>query len=275
MKYPPFSVVISTYHGEVAANLGTAIESIFEQTVPPDDVVLVVDGAVDSEQEELIKMLSLSHATLRVIWLRSNVGRGVARNIGIKEALHDIVALMDSDDISCADRFQQTLIAMQQRNADIVCSLQEEFDNSSFKVLCTKKCPEHDEAIKSSLKLTCIVSNPSIIFKKDIWHTVGGFPHFRNANEDYLFFLRAAKHNFVFYCVQRPLLRVRISSEQKRRRAGLNAFKDDIAFRMLCISEGHHSRAFALFALSLFLVKRLSPQYMRDAMNYIWRRRPI
>jgi glycosyltransferase involved in cell wall biosynthesis len=270
-----FTVVMATYFFEKASNLDDALKSIFEQSVTPDEVILVVDGDIGTDQKKVIQKFSLDYDFFSVIWLDENVGRGKARNIGVENAKHDLIAIMDSDDIACFDRFKLTIDALISREVDLVSSLQEEFDGFTGQSLAVKQCPEFDYEIKKSLLFSCVISNPSIIFKKTAWVSVGGFPDFQSWNEDYLFFLRLKKAGFKFYCVREPLIHVRISTDQKNRRAGLDAFKSDLAFRLICVKEKHHSIFYAIFILIVFGVKRFSPKMVRNFLNYVWRRRNV
>ena len=50
-----YSVLMSLYHKEKATYLRQALDSIFSQTVPADDVVLVEDGVVGNELETVVR----------------------------------------------------------------------------------------------------------------------------------------------------------------------------------------------------------------------------
>jgi len=272
-QLPKISVVISTFSGERSSNLKEALDSIIEQSYSADEVVLVVDGPISLDQKQVIEVVKGYSTILRVLWLPHNVGRGKARNIGVESCRNPLVAIMDSDDISHYDRFRLTIDALVSNGADLVCSFQREFEDSNGKVLAIKRCPEIDVDIKAALRISCVISNPTILFTKEAWFKVGGFPDYRDCNEDYLFFLRLAKAGASFYCVQKALLNVRVSESQRNRRAGLNVYIDDFIFRRACVKEGHHSLLFGVFIMAVLSVKRLSPKVVRNLLNYFWRKR--
>jgi hypothetical protein len=53
--YPPFSVAMSVYKNDNPEWLDVALESIINQTVKPNEIVLVVDGPISDELNSVIK----------------------------------------------------------------------------------------------------------------------------------------------------------------------------------------------------------------------------
>lgn len=95
----PVSVVIPTRNRP--ESLLRAIQSAVEQTHPPFEVIVVVDGP-DMATEELLAGMQTGHpgpTQLRVIVLPEPLGGGVARNIGVEAATGDWIAFLDDDDL--------------------------------------------------------------------------------------------------------------------------------------------------------------------------------
>ena len=101
---------MSVYFKEQPNNLRQAMESIRQQTVPTDDFVLVCDGpltdglnaVIGEEQEKL-------GSVLHVLRLEKNEGLGNALNEGLKFCRNELVARMDSDDISRLERCEKQM----------------------------------------------------------------------------------------------------------------------------------------------------------------------
>lgn len=55
IEYPPFSVSMCVYGGDNAAWFDTALESVVNQTVKPQEIVLVVDGPIPDSIEAVIE----------------------------------------------------------------------------------------------------------------------------------------------------------------------------------------------------------------------------
>lgn len=84
MSQSRYSVLMSVYIKEDPGNLLQAMESMVQQTVPPDDFVLVCDGPMTPQLDNVIaeekKKLG---ETLQVVRLSENGGLGRALNIGL------------------------------------------------------------------------------------------------------------------------------------------------------------------------------------------------
>src|SRR5687768_7952582 len=100
---------MATYGGEKAANLDAALASVYTQTLPPDECILVVDGAIDSDQEQVIARYQDDPADPSLIIVRLSERGGLARalNAGLDHCHGALIARMDSDDICLPHRFER------------------------------------------------------------------------------------------------------------------------------------------------------------------------
>lgn len=92
MQEPFFSVVMPVY--KVAPYIQTTLESLYRQTEPDFEIVVIDDGSPDETAEILSRQ---SDPRLRVI-RQENAGVSAARNRGIREARGRWVAFLDGDD---------------------------------------------------------------------------------------------------------------------------------------------------------------------------------
>ena len=106
-----FSVLMSVYRNDKPEFVRIAIESVTtRQTLKPSEVVLVVDVPVSDTLANVIKEYEdAPESIFKVIWLPENQGLGNALNIGLKEASFEIIARMDSDDVSIPNRFEKQI----------------------------------------------------------------------------------------------------------------------------------------------------------------------
>ena len=88
------SVVLPVYNGE--RFLRRALESVYAQTVPPDEVVVVDDGSTDNTRAVLENLRENYQMT---VVAQPNGGEASARNVGVAVASADLVAFLDHDDI--------------------------------------------------------------------------------------------------------------------------------------------------------------------------------
>ena len=68
-----FSVLMSVYAREQSTYLEEALRSVFEQTVPPSEVVLVKDGPLTTELETVIASFAERYKSLKIVALAKNL----------------------------------------------------------------------------------------------------------------------------------------------------------------------------------------------------------
>src|ERR1019366_7503629 len=89
---PKFSIIIPTYNR--LDYLKQALRSVWAQTFTDYEIIVVDDGSNDGTREYLNGLWS----KLRIL-SQPNSGPGAARNVGIREAQGEYIALVDSDDL--------------------------------------------------------------------------------------------------------------------------------------------------------------------------------
>ena len=113
------SVVMPNYNGYRFVE--QAIDSVLSQTYKNFEL-LVVDDYSKDDSLSLIQQKAQSDNRIRVIALEHNAGVANARNVGIKEAKGEYIALLDNDDLWTEDKLERQLL-IAQKGADIVyCS---------------------------------------------------------------------------------------------------------------------------------------------------------
>ena len=139
-----FSVLMSIYNKEKPEYFNRAMQSIWdEQTVKPDEIVLVQDGKLTDELYNSIEQWKEKLKKIfKTIPLEVNVGLGDALNIGIKHCNFELIARMDTDDISLPNRFEKQLKVFENKNIDICSTWVSEFEDDENKIISYRKLPE-------------------------------------------------------------------------------------------------------------------------------------
>jgi len=115
MSYRPFiSVVIPTFNR--AQELKAALESVWVQTYPEFEVIVVDDGSTDGTDELLQHFISRldGHGKTIRYFFQANQGQSIARNTGIAEARGEWIAFLDSDDIWLPEKLEWQVRAVEQ-----------------------------------------------------------------------------------------------------------------------------------------------------------------
>jgi len=108
-----FSVLLSLYVKEKPQFLRECLESLKNQTLPATEIVMVYDGAITTELEEVVTQF-ITILPIKIIRLPQNVGLGKALNEGLKHCSYNWVFRMDSDDICLPNRFEKQVIFITQ-----------------------------------------------------------------------------------------------------------------------------------------------------------------
>lgn len=222
MKY---SVLMSVYHREKPTNLIESLDSIFNQTIKPDEVILVKDGVLTKELEEIIDSYLNKYNDFHVYALEKNCGLGVALNFGLTHCGNEIIVRMDTDDISVQNRVEKQLEYLKgNENVSILGSYVEEFLDGDHRSLYVKQCPMEDYKIKEMFKKKNAMNHPSVVFKKSAVESINGYIELK-FNEDYFLWVRMAEKGFNFANIDEPLVKMRINNDTYLRRGGLKYFR--------------------------------------------------
>ncbi|HAS0760575.1 TPA: glycosyltransferase, partial [Enterobacter hormaechei subsp. xiangfangensis] len=103
-----FSVLMSIYSREKVEYLRCCLDSLAKQTLPANEIVIVIDGPIPNVLNEEIELWS-KQLPIKTIKIKDNVGLGSALNIGLEYCSNELVARMDTDDICVQNRFSLQL----------------------------------------------------------------------------------------------------------------------------------------------------------------------
>lgn len=237
---PQYSVLMSVYSGDSVAAFRTAIESMLLQSIPPSEIVLVVDGPVHPEiSAEILSLEQSTIAHLRVLRLDVNVGLWAALRRGLLECRYPIVARMDADDYSASDRIERQLDALSRwPELDCVGTLVSEFTDDHTRPNRVVRLPQfHSEILRFGARRNPL-RHPTLVFRREAVLRAGSYqrmPFF----EDYDLYLRMAATGACFHNVQDTLVSVRVGREFVKRRGGRKYLGHMLLFRWTAYRRGH------------------------------------
>ena len=220
-----FSVAMCVYGKDEPTWFKQAVESILNQTVKPDEVVLVVDGPVPEELDNIIRSFEVNKI-FNVVRFEENQGHGNARRRSVQECKNDIIALMDADDISVENRFEKQLECLINENADIVGGNIAEFICGTDNIVGYRRVPENHGDIIDYMKTRCPFNQMTVMFKKEAYLKAGGYSDWY-CDEDYYLWLRMMQNDAQFKNVNEVLVFARVGEEMYQRRGGVRYFKSE------------------------------------------------
>jgi glycosyltransferase involved in cell wall biosynthesis len=194
-------VVIPVYGRK--AFLKEALESVLNQTHPPDEVIVVDDGSGPQNRE----LLESCATVAKVIRLAQNHGPAHARNVGAAVARSDLLAFQDSDDLWEPTKLETQLayLAAHRDCAAVHTGVVVLRDDGTEARYLDKPSPL---CLKEVL-VESHVTPPSLVIRADVFRAVGGFDvHFRSS-EDYDLTIRLVASGYRIDFLPLPLIRVR------------------------------------------------------------------
>lgn len=224
----PFSVAMSVYKSDNPDFFDRALSSITdEQTIKPNEIVLVVDGPVSNEINNVINKYEKKYEVFNVIRLEQNGGLGNALKIAVENATHELIARMDSDDVSVSTRFEEQLKYFEiNPEIDIVGGDITEFIGEENNIVGKRSVPLSNESIREYMKTRCAMNHVSVMYKKKAVESAGGYQDWF-WNEDYYLWIRMWLNGAVFANTGSVLVNVRVGEEMYQRRGGSKYFESE------------------------------------------------
>ena len=233
-----FSVCMSVYRNDKPDDFRVALSSVINQTLPPSELVLVVDGPIGVGLNAVIEELETKLKNVKVIRLKETHGHAVARQIGIEHATNELIAIMDSDDIAHSDRFEKQVRCFEEDEMLSVLGGQiVEFVGEVEHVVGIREVPCEYEEIKQYAKSRCPMNQVTVMMRKTDMQNVGGYLAWF-CNEDYYLWIRMLQKGYKFKNLPDRLVYVRVGEEMYGRRGGIKYFKSEACLQKYMWDEG-------------------------------------
>lgn len=206
---------MSLYKKEHPEYLKLALDSMINQTVSPDEIVLVEDGPLT---DELYAIVDEYKWHLHIVKNPRNLGLGLALNEGLKVCRNELVARMDTDDISKPDRCEKQLKRFDEKpELSIVGSHIDEFVGSIDNIISQRKVPTNSNSIYNFAKKRSAFNHPAVMYKKSAVLAEGGYADLKR-NQDVDLFGRMLFKGYKAENIDEALLWFRSSDELAVRR---------------------------------------------------------
>ena len=220
------SVLMSIYFKEKPEYFRESLESILNQTYSPNEIILVKDGPLTDELEEIIKEYK-EKLNIKTVPLEKNIGLGLALREGVLHCSNEIIIRMDTDDIMYEDKIlEQIKIFNKDKELILVGTNGIDFNKNKKDILSNRILPEKDNEIRKFAKRRCPFIHAGIALKKSYVLKAGNYQNCLWF-EDYDLFLRMLKLG-KGYNIQQNLLYIRSNLDVYKRRGGIEYIKREI-----------------------------------------------
>lgn len=247
-----YSVLMSVYYKEHPDYLRQSMQSIYDQTIPTDDFVLVCDGPLTPELDTVIADMQQQFGPrLNVCRLLKNGGLGKALNFGIGQCKNDLVARMDSDDISRPDRCEKEIkMLIAHPEISILGGFIEEFIEDTNHICSMRAVPEKQDEILRFAKKRNPFNHVSVMYRKSAVESVGSYKSFFLL-EDYYLWIRMLNNGHQGYNLQEPLVWVRVGRDMYKRRGGWEYFLSQR--KLLCYMHQSKFITYSQYLMGTFI----------------------
>lgn len=203
-----------------AKTLAATLNSIFNQTYPNFEVIIIDDASID-ETPSILSKWHANYSNLR-IFQASNSGLVSALNRGLEVAEGEYIARMDADDEMLPFRLERQVHYFQQNpKVDLVASqvsvTSDEPLSDGFQhyIDWQNKCLSHDDIVQE-MYVESPLAHPSVMIKTDQLRAIGGYQQ-GEFPEDYQLWLRMMDAGYQFAKIPEVLLHWRDSAERTSR----------------------------------------------------------
>ncbi|MDB2386523.1 glycosyltransferase, partial [Shewanella sp.] len=226
---------------------------------PASEIVLVLDGPVGEELENVVKKW-VQLLPIKILRLSENVGLGKALNFGLDKCNYDLVARMDTDDICHPDRFMKQCQFLTSSDVDICGTYAYDIDENES-IIGERTVPIHMDDIRR-LIWSCPIIHPSVMYRKKSILGMGSYnPSVAHRQEDYELWIRCVDSGLKFYNISSFLLYYRYPAGSENKNSvsvGINRFK--LGYKAII---KYDRRFMSLMGLLYPCVRALLPGFFR------------
>lgn len=204
---PRIAVIIPVYRAHYLAD---CLESVFTQTLPPDQVIVIDDGSPDGP---VIDKAVAPYGERLTLLRQPNLGAGAARNRGVYHADADLIAFLDADDMWCPRLLEHHMRLLCERRDLVLAYANGRLigDGPLRGLLFMDTAPSEGEpTLEALLTQRCTVLTSSVAVRRDALLAAGLFDEALRRGQDFDLWVRLAAAGARFGYTVEPLVSRRI-----------------------------------------------------------------
>lgn len=195
------SLIIPCYRD--AATISRALESVYCQTRPLDEVIVVNDCSPETDE---IERILKSFPRVRCVTHSTNLGLAATRNTGVEAATGDIVTFLDADDELHPQKIELQLHVLGQNTA-VTCAVRRIWSGQPVgePAVYERVGAVQTVTAPGKMLLSNFLTGASLMIQKDLMLKMGGYDPSLRSCEDYDLWLRLIECGVIVRNIQLPL----------------------------------------------------------------------
>ncbi len=264
-----YSVLTTVYEKEDPSFLRASIESMLAQSVLTNDYVIVKDGPLNDALDSVLEEYTKQYDFFNIVALKENVGLGAALRAGLSACKNDLVARLDSDDISLPNRCECQLKAFEaDKDLVIVGTDMYEFNNDPDEIIAVKIMPHTPEELYRYGKRRNAFNHSSVMYRKSVIEAHGSYSTMRRS-QDVELFSKILFHNCKCINLDQPLIKFRCGDTRVKRKKSWRNVRSDLRIFWGAHKMGYSSFVDYVYVLAIQLGFYILPEKMA---GYLYRK---
>lgn len=268
-----FTILQAVYKNDNPQFLTECLQSIFESSFLPKEIIIVKDGYISDDLQKVIVYWK-EKLPIKMVGYDKNEGLAFALNYGIQFIKTEYVARMDSDDICYKDRFEKQIKYLMDNPHILILGsgINEFYEQVKGIYRNIRLFPKEISKYSKKLYKGTPLGHPTLILKTDLlkkylYNTT------TKCNEDIDLWFRLLKDGYTIYNLQEPLIHYRITDNTFARRG----WKKSVNEMKIYYSHLNDINKFSFFNVFIFFrfISRLFPKkiirlmYLSNLRKYL------
>lgn len=221
---------MSVYRNDKTDDFKLALDSVsIKQTLKPNQIVIVEDGPIETEIEEVINVSKTHNPDIEFTIIKKAVNQGLAAalNDGIKACRFEWIARMDADDVARPIRFEYQINYLEKHPyIDVLGGNVAEFESTPRDINSVRRVPQTHQEIATMAKSRNPINHQTVFYKKTSVEAVGNYSVEFGKLEDYKLWVDMLVAGFMFANLDEILVDFRIGKGFIERRSNKREIKD-------------------------------------------------
>lgn len=267
-----YSVLLSLYYKEKPNFFEESLNSILNQTLKPQQVLVVVDGKITSELQSILDKYA---SQIETVYLKENRGLGYSLNVGLTYCTCDYIARMDTDDIAIPDRMEKQVRYLNE-NPNIsaiggyIAEFQKTIQENKKKI---RVVPTDNQKIERFSQFRNPMNHPTVMFRKQDVIDVGNY-QMCEGFEDYYLWIRMIINGKKITNLNQIVLYSRVGNDLIKRRSGFKYLKQEVRFQKKIHKIGFIANKQLIINVCVRGIMRLLPRgIISNLYNVFFRKR--